>query len=1001
MQCGELIYRKVTIMTQEADSVDSKPKKPEKETIHSGHFMVSEFELEAQDDDDLVAVPVPEEEGRTSLPNTVGVTVQISRLNTKERAAQQLSIDSSLSKLFQCMSLAYRQKLTSPKWNRFKGIRLRWKDKIRLNNVIWRCWHMQFIRKQNTLVCQFASPLDVNMHDKPEAVVLEGKYWKRKLAAVTAEYKKWRMFYRSRTMGLSPRDGNDMLTDMFDWQPHSNDSVHSVGSMMVDEDYMEFMSDTLFSTISANQPFAFPDPREISRNAGIADFIQPSLVQLQPNLEDFMDTLEPLQDLLTAKLPSVPEEYIMPDDIFRGRSMEGSEYNDLDLLTVQQQVATAAQTQVSQTQPQQQSASSQLQYTATIFAQAETNNNFRPSGPSAFQQVAGQTTYEDASSVGKVRPLRPSQRTHPHHQQTQQQKQSQPSASLPQQSSAIFQQPPPPPPPPQTQHSQQQQQVVLNPSAQYQVFSMNELGSATSSPSHSPPSRPPPPPQPPGYPLSASYKQPSSQQSSYQRTSSQQQVSFPNFRLPSPPLAASQSPTPSPDSSSLRQSLGTASPTLKSPSLRSNSLPGPQDDTFVMPKYNQLKQRNRSRSGSSLVSAGAQQRQHPPPLVSHASDPALATPLSLVTPNSTSPTTSTSTLQPLLAQLLTTNSMGVYNFTGTSDKGIGRTQSVVPILPAPSPASTQPAATALLITTSTPVTVGQSIPHTSSQLLLGPLGGGGCNKGTDSPSDSSAVASPVGLNLSPLASPLNMAPVGSPGPLSPPKSGSLHSRANIDQRAQSRRKMNTPQKDRRTCHINAEQKRRCNIKNGFDMLHSLIPQLHQNPNAKLSKAAMLQKGADYIRQLRAERAQLRDEMESLRQQIECLNTAISNCQAMLPATGAPVSRQRASKIREMFDEYVRVRTLENWKFWIFSILLEPLLASYNASVSTASLEDLFRSTLLWVEQHCSLVDLRPAVLNSLRYLCTATEILTDPSRLPEEARQAVIKQQDQRHNGAH
>ena len=39
---------------------------------------------------------------------------------------------------------------------------------------------------------------------------------------------------------------------------------------------------------------------------------------------------------------------------------------------------------------------------------------------------------------------------------------------------------------------------------------------------------------------------------------------------------------------------------------------------------------------------------------------------------------------------------------------------------------------------------------------------------------------------------------------------------------------------------------------------------------------------------------------------------------MLPATGAPVSRQRASKMREMFDEYVRIRTLENWKFWIVS-----------------------------------------------------------------------------------
>jgi hypothetical protein len=43
---------------------------------------------------------------------------------------------------------------------------------------------------------------------------------------------------------------------------------------------------------------------------------------------------------------------------------------------------------------------------------------------------------------------------------------------------------------------------------------------------------------------------------------------------------------------------------------------------------------------------------------------------------------------------------------------------------------------------------------------------------------------------------------------------------------------------------------------------------------QLSKAAMLQKGADYIRQLQAERSQLRDEMDSLRQQIECLNTAI-------------------------------------------------------------------------------------------------------------------------------
>lgn len=37
----------------------------------------------------------------------------------------------------------------------------------------------------------------------------------------------------------------------------------SVHNMMVDEDYMELMTDTLFSTITSNQPIYFPDPREI------------------------------------------------------------------------------------------------------------------------------------------------------------------------------------------------------------------------------------------------------------------------------------------------------------------------------------------------------------------------------------------------------------------------------------------------------------------------------------------------------------------------------------------------------------------------------------------------------------------------------------------------------------------------------------------------------------------------------------------------------------------
>jgi len=83
---------------------------------------------------------------------------------------------------------------------------------------------------------------------------------------------------------------------------------------------------------------------------------------------------------------------------------------------------------------------------------------------------------------------------------------------------------------------------------------------------------------------------------------------------------------------------------------------------------------------------------------------------------------------------------------------------------------------------------------------------------------------------------------------------------------------------------------------------------------------MLQKGAEYIRQLKAERAQLKEEIEARRLEVEGLNSAINNCQLMLPATGAPVSRQRTNKMKEMFDQWVRMRTNDNWKFWIVRVL---------------------------------------------------------------------------------
>lgn len=129
------------------------------------------------------------------------------------------------------------------------------------------------------------------------------------------------------------------------------------------------------------------------------------------------------------------------------------------------------------------------------------------------------------------------------------------------------------------------------------------------------------------------------------------------------------------------------------------------------------------------------------------------------------------------------------------------------------------------------------------------------------------------------------------------------------------------QSNKRSGHIYSEQKRRIHIKNGFDLLHSLIPQLQQSSSSasKMSKAAVLQKGAEYIKQLKIERVATNEKMERLRKERDALNNQISLLHAALPANGAPVSRQRTGKIMDMYNQYVLNRTYENWKFWIVSI----------------------------------------------------------------------------------
>lgn len=193
----------------------------------------------------------------------------------------------------------------------------------------------------------------------------------------------------------------------------------------------------------------------------------------------------------------------------------------------------------------------------------------------------------------------------------------------------------------------------------------------------------------------------------------------------------------------------------------------------------------------------------------------------------------------------------------------------------------------------------------------------------------------------------------------------------------------------RRTHISAEQKRRSNINIGFKTLCNLVPTLKSQSN--ISNAVTLQKTVEHIVKLQQERQQMQEEVKRLREEIEELNTSISLCQEQLPATGVPMRRHRLDHMQEKFNEYVKNRTLQNWKFWIFSIIIKPLFDSFNGMVSTTSRGDLCQTTLQWLDRHCSLPALRPMVLSTLRQLCTTTSILSDPSVLPEEAIQAVTQ----------
>nr|XP_045245619.1 carbohydrate-responsive element-binding protein isoform X7 [Macaca fascicularis] len=854
------------------------------QVIHSGHFMVSSPHSDS--------LPRRRDQEGSVGPSDFGPR----------------SIDPTLTRLFECLSLAYSGKLVSPKWKNFKGLKLLCRDKIRLNNAIWRAWYIQYVERRKSPVCGFVTPLqgpEADAHRKPEAVVLEGNYWKRRIEVVMREYHKWRIYYKKRLRKssreedlLAPKQAEGGWPPPEQWCKQLFSSVVPVllgdpeeepgGRQLLDLNcFLSDISDTLFTmTQSGPSPLQLP-PEDAY--VGNADMIQPDLTPLQPSLDDFMDISGWSAVMLTSCLP-----------------------DSSDPPTSAPRVAGTTDF-----------------FTNSRPPQPPMPSNF-PEPPS-FSPVVD--SLFSSGTLGPEVPPASSAMTHLSGHSRLQARNSCPGAL---DSSAFLSSdfllpedpklrlPPPSVPPPLLHYPPPAKVPGLEPC--------------------------PPPPFPPMAPPTALLQE--------------EPLFSPRFPFPTVPPAPGVSPLPAPAAfpptpQSVPSPAPTPFPIELLPSGYSEPAFGP---CFSVPRGKPPAPSPRGQKASPPTLAPATAS---PPTTAGSNNPCLTQLLTAAKPEQAlEPPLVSSTLlrspgSPVRSQALGGGAVPTA-FTPTLRPSPPQQETVpefsctfLPPTPAPTPPRPPPG----------PATLAPSRP-----LLV-----------------------PKAERLSPPA--LSGSERRLSGDLSSmPGPGTLSVRVSPPQPILSRgRPDSNKTENRRITHISAEQKRRFNIKLGFDTLHGLVSTLSAQPSLKVSKATTLQKTAEYILMLQQERAGLQEEAQQLRDEIEELNAAINLCQQQLPATGVPITHQRFDQMRDMFDDYVRTRTLHNWKFWVFSILIRPLFESFNGMVSTASVHTLRQTSLAWLDQYCSLPALRPTVLNSLRQLGTSTSILTDPGRIPEQATRAVTE----------
>uniref|UniRef100_A0A7E4ULH6 BHLH domain-containing protein n=1 Tax=Panagrellus redivivus TaxID=6233 RepID=A0A7E4ULH6_PANRE len=942
-----------------------------KEPIHSGHFMISNpHEVKQDEDDEDFEVDVVDVDDSMTNTTPNAAIQRVSKTFQDEKPVtfytfgrektQSIAIDVSLNQLKKCINVAY-MKLTTPKWKDFKGLKLQWKHRIRLNNVIWRAYYMEFRKPDKKKKhCYFTVPDDDTTHTKIEGSVLEGMYWKRRMDAVCAQYKRWRTYNRPAKKTpkscCRKRESSCTCNDLFPTRPAQSRTPQNLSTyddFFVDDDFDNEFTNSLFESLDG--PFIFPNPKEIGSEQMVnADIMQPCLVSLQPSLDEIMGVDMDMQQHHQHHL-MMPQHHLnsgLHHEMYR----QNHNINNMPMYRRQQQ--PPRQTPPLSSHPLISTQVSQPLYSRAIY---ECILPVQGSPQSFPDDPSGRAS--SAISFGAATPQPMSSSCMPPHMITVSGGTMMASAPPPIMSNV----------PPSNQftshdvlrqrmamennqllHNQQQQQQQNWLHQQY-MQQLNERNRAIQM-----------------------LQSPGSPMTNFSSVNNNMQFNAqsPFFNLQSP------SPNPNSLTNMLNQNLMTPSPNMHNG--QTLSVPRYLATNNVLMQQQQQPQQQQPQQPTALPGLMTKPNNGIPdyaneqnafapvklePKFHHQHIP--ESPASgdvyraLPNPASVGPSTS-ATVPPAAGFPPTPNG----NTVAAPAAQLYRSASVgdAPVIQAPHQAPPFVPPTSARYAGSKkrphPETSSRSSPSyaqaastSSSEMML---------------SDSEPSAAGDDKEDTPSRS----------------KRRTTLSRTEVDDSLQ-------PEERKRILHLNAEKNRRNALKDGFEMLVSVIPAIEE-AGIKPTNAVVLNRAGQHIRTLRSESERYKEEIIKFKEKIERADARISMLQSNLPNTTRSQSTSNANmstQIEQAFERHVRERSREDYRFWLMAHMLKPLIQTYAKTVHTdsSSRGDVIATTQSWLAKQWNVTELRPLASKMLVFLATDVNVLKNSAALPEHVRKEINK----------